>query len=138
MRPDPKPQKRERKKRYRIKAKAPKRKMYKGQAMPVHTATYMEFFGYGLEDFRPSELTGNRTNDIHHIRARKSGGTTKEEKIENLMAVTRLEHNHFGDKPHFFEFLDYAHEMFTIDRIPLIEKEPENPYLLDFVKTINT
>ena len=58
----------------------------------------MTAFGYDTEDetqFVPSELSGQRAVDIHHIIGR---GKTGEDRIENLMALTRDEHLKHGDK----------------------------------------
>lgn len=123
-------------KRTAIKQKPKKSKQYKGVQMPEHTAVYMKFFGYGTNDFIKSELTGSKCKDIHHIRSRGAGGTKREEDIKNLMSLTRLEHDYFGDKKHFLEFLDYAHEQFLQTGLPLIEVDPHNGYLIQFLKTL--
>jgi len=71
----------------------------------------MEFFGYDESDFIPSELSGRRANDIHHIDARGAGGdpTGSKDCIENLMALTRAEHELYGDKKQFIEQLRQKH-----------------------------
>ncbi len=50
----------------------------------------MKSLGYGLQDFIPSELSGNRAVDLHHI-------VNREDRIENLMALTRDEHAKHGE-----------------------------------------
>lgn len=61
--------------------------------MKAHTKIYLEAFGYDLGDPTicvPSEISGEKAVDIHHI-------VTREDIIENLMAVTRQEHNDYGE-----------------------------------------
>lgn len=52
--------------------------------------TYLKALNYDISDFIPSELSGKRAIDIHHI-------VNRENRIENLMAVTREEHIEFGE-----------------------------------------
>lgn len=71
---------------------------YQKRKIPNHTRIYFEAFGYDLEDpnqFVPSEINGKKAVDIHHIIGRGKGG---EDRIENLMALTRLQHLDWGDK----------------------------------------
>jgi hypothetical protein len=77
--------------------------------MKKHIKVYMEFFGYGVDDFIPSELSGNRAVDIHHIDCRGMGSSKEKDVIENLMALTREEHNKYGDKKQWIEFLKMKH-----------------------------
>ena len=74
--------------------------------MKPHTKIYMKAFGYVLDDVIPSELSGNRAVDIHHIIGRGKGG---EDRIENLMALTRMEHQDYGDKKLHMATLLLAH-----------------------------
>lgn len=69
----------------------------------------MDFFDYGEDDFIPSEISGERANDIHHIFRRGMGGDKDADYIENLMALTRKEHNEFGDKKQYLEYLTNRH-----------------------------
>jgi len=82
--------------------------------MKNHTKIYFDFFGYGTEDFIPSELSGQRAVDIHHIEARGMGGSKSSNSIFNLMALTREEHNAFGDIEELKEFLKYKHFRFIL------------------------
>lgn len=68
----------------------------------------MNYFGYGIEDFIPSEISGKKAVDIHHIEARGMGGSNKDD-IRNLMALTREEHEKYGDKKQYKEFLKKIH-----------------------------
>lgn len=96
---------------------------------------YLSFFGYDPPgDYIPSELTGDQVDDVHHIKADGMGGTKKKPTIENLMGLSRLEHDYFGDRTHFREFLEFAHKNFMETRTPLIETEyADNRVLLEFL-----
>ncbi len=77
--------------------------------MKKHTKIYLDSCGYTDTDFIPSELSGAKGVDVHHI-------VTREDRIENLMLLTREEHIKYGeikDKMFFLlikhrEFLDYT------------------------------
>ena len=79
--------------------------------MKKHTKVYMQYFGYGIEDFIPCELCGARAVDIHHISSRGMGGTQKEETINNLMALCRPCHLEYGDIKHHIEYLNGLHNV---------------------------
>jgi hypothetical protein len=82
--------------------------------MRKHTKIYCDYFGYDESDFIPSELSGRRANDIHHIECKGMGGNPSGDKdvIENLMALTRQEHEKYGDKAEFMEWLKERHYKF--------------------------
>lgn len=67
--------------------------------MKPYTKTYIEYFGYGEQDFIPSEITGDQAVDPHHIVPKSAGGG---DNIENLIALTRKQHDraHFRIEPH--------------------------------------
>lgn len=79
--------------------------------MKRHVKIYMDYFGFGMDDFIPCEITGQKANDIHHIKNRKSGGDPNGDKdaIENLMALTRAKHIELGDVPELVEALQKIH-----------------------------
>lgn len=81
--------------------------------MKKHTKVYLEFFGYGVEDFIGCEVCGKRAVDIHHINARGMGGTKAEENIENLMALCRSCHIEYGDKKQHIQYLIDLHNVKT-------------------------
>jgi len=81
---------------------------------PIYVAIYMAAFGYGDADFIPSELSGERSNDLHHVICRGAGGTKKEDRVENLIALTRAEHEKYGDKKHCMSFLFERHRDFML------------------------
>jgi len=77
--------------------------------MQNHTKIYFEAFGYDKEDvtqFVPSEISRLKAIDIHHIIGRGKKG---EDRIENLMAVTRMEHKIYGDKKEYMVLLLKIH-----------------------------
>ena len=80
--------------------------------MKKHTKIYMDFFGYSESDFIPSELSGQRAVDIHHIERRGMGGSKSKDDINNLMALTREEHIKYGDKKQYIEYLKKKHSEF--------------------------
>lgn len=69
----------------------------------------MKYFGYGIDDIIPSEISGLPANDIHHINRRGMGGSNNKDNIENLMALTREEHIEYGDKKKYKELLREIH-----------------------------
>jgi hypothetical protein len=80
--------------------------------MRKHTKIYMEYFGYGKEDFISCEICGKRAVDIHHINARGMGGSKDADTIDNLMAVDRECHLKYGDKKEYMDFLKEKHQQF--------------------------
>lgn len=79
--------------------------------MKKHTKIYLDYFGYGMEDFIPCEICGNKAVDIHHIDCRGMGGSSKKDKIENLMALCRECHITYGDKKQHIERLIERHNL---------------------------
>jgi len=75
--------------------------------MQKHTKIYMDAMGYTDTDFIPCEISGKRANDTHHIIGRGKGG---EDRIENLMAITRDNHLKYGDKRQHMVDLLFIHE----------------------------
>ncbi len=80
--------------------------------MRKHTKIYMDYFGYGKEDFISCEVCGKRAVDIHHINCRGMGGSKDKDTIENLMAVDRECHLKYGDKKEHMDFLKEKHQEF--------------------------
>jgi len=74
-----------------------------------HKKIYLDAFGYKEGDFVPSELSNNPGVDIHHIISR---GKCGEDRIENLMALTREEHIYYGDKKQWMFFLLNRHYLY--------------------------
>ena len=82
---------------------------------------YMEFFMYYKGEFISSEISGEPAVDIHHIFPKGKGGdpSVKHDHIENLIALTRKEHELMGDKKHFRRFLFDMHR----NRIMLLKPD---------------
>ena len=82
--------------------------------MQKHTKIYFDFFNV---DYDPvscwhdcvSEISGEPAIDIHHIDSRGMGGSKNANRIENLMALTREEHELYGDKKQHLEYLKQIH-----------------------------
>ena len=70
--------------------------------MKKHTKIYLSALGFDETDYIKSELSDEKAVDIHHIIGRGKKG---EDRIENLMALTREEHIKFGDKKKYMYFL---------------------------------
>lgn len=71
--------------------------------------TYINALGYDVGDFISSELSGVPAVDFHHIIGRGKGG---EDRIENLIAVSREEHIQYGDKKQYMVMLLTKHREF--------------------------
>jgi hypothetical protein len=73
---------------------------------------YCEAYGYYEGETILSEISGLLAVDICHIDAKGMGGDPKGEKdrIENLMAKTRDEHNRYGDKKQYLSYLFKIHK----------------------------
>lgn len=80
--------------------------------MQKHTKIYMDYFGYQISCWIPCEICGCQGVDVHHIENRKSGGTKKEDTIENLMCLCRGHHVKFGDKKQYKDMLKEVHLKF--------------------------
>lgn len=78
--------------------------------MKKHTKIYMDYFGYGIDDFIPCESCGTKAVDIHHIEARGMGGTTDKDTIDNLMALCRYCHVVMGDTKTHLAYLISKHK----------------------------
>lgn len=73
--------------------------------MKKHTQVYFDAFGYDKDDpttFIPSEISEDKAVDLHHI-------VTREDIIENLMYLTREEHEDYGDKTEYMAWLLKIH-----------------------------
>jgi hypothetical protein len=80
--------------------------------MKKHTQVYIHKMNYDVCDFIPSEISGTRANDVHHICNRGIGGSKNSDYIENLMALSRDEHEKLGDKNKIIPFLYAYHLIF--------------------------
>ena len=73
--------------------------------MQPHVKIYMEYFGYGEQDFIPCEMGCGRAVDVHHLDGRGPG----KDVIENLMGLCRIEHDKAGASPEYNEQLKIIH-----------------------------
>lgn len=76
--------------------------------MQKHTKIYMDYFGYGIEDFIPCEACGAKAVDIHHIHGRGKG----KDVIENLMALCRKHHAKAHETAYSKSDMQYIHNSF--------------------------
>lgn len=109
-----------------LKVKPKHTKVVKGIQMLEHTAIYLETFNF--HSFIPSELSGGEAQDIHHIIRRGLCGNQANH-ILNLMALTRQEHEDYGDKKQYLSLLIRAHLAYCkkngVDVGKLIKTLPE-------------
>jgi hypothetical protein len=73
--------------------------------MRKHTKIYMQSLGYDETDFMPCEITGRIGVDIHHI-------VNRENRIENLMLLTREKHVELGEIKSKMVYLLASHREF--------------------------
>lgn len=74
----------------------------------------MKFFGYDASDFIPCELCGAKAVDLHHIECRGMGGSKDKDNPANLMALCREDHERYGDKVQYMDFLQLMHRKFIL------------------------
>ena len=103
-----------------------------GRGMRNHTKVYFEYFGYGMYDFIPCELTGQRAVDINHIDCKGMGGSKTKDNIENLIAMTRQLHIDFGDISELKEPLRLIHKHFMETRQPIFDYTPTREEILNW------
>ena len=77
--------------------------------MQSYIKTYCDYFGYCYDDYIASELSGRQANDIHHIAYRSRLG---KDNIENLIALTRDEHDEAHASKLSVDFLQEKHNLF--------------------------
>ena len=77
--------------------------------MKQHTKIYLKALKYYPEDFMPSELSGFKGIDIHHV-------VNRDNRIENLMLLTRDEHLKYGEIKSEMTYLLRAHRKFLRDK----------------------
>ena len=80
--------------------------------MKAHTKIYLQYFNFKIPEDCFCEICGNYANDIHHIEARKMGGTKQKDSIENLMALCRKHHLQYGDIKDKKDYLKEIHLQF--------------------------
>ena len=73
--------------------------------MKKHTKIYIDSLGYDETDFMPCEITGRKGVDIHHI-------LNRENRIENLILLTREKHVELGEIKSKMVYLLETHRNF--------------------------
>ena len=99
--------------------------------MKIHTKIYLDFFGYGEQDFIPSEVSGQRSNDVHHLIFKGMGSSKDKEFIENLVSLTREEHNKAHDDPDYNKQVQIIHLRFIQIHRPDYEIRFDYRHLID-------
>ena len=93
--------------------------------MKKHTKIYIDTCGFTDTDFMPSEISGAKGIDIHHI-------VNRENRIENLMLLTREEHAKLGEVKSKMFFLLITHKNY-LDSIGVnYDEEWFNKYLMKY------
>ena len=82
--------------------------------MKKHTKLYFDFFGVEYDPVSgwhncKSEISGLKADDLHHIDCKGMGGSKTKDNIENLIALTRDEHEKYGDKKQYIDYLKTVH-----------------------------
>lgn len=80
--------------------------------MVKHKKIYIDFFGYGEQDFIPCENCNRMAVDVHHLERRGMGGSKSKDTIENLMGLCRECHNMAENNIKFNESLKIKHLKF--------------------------
>jgi predicted HNH restriction endonuclease len=60
--------------------------------MKKHVKIYLNYHGYGQQDFIPCKICGTRAVDIHHIEPKGMGGSKQRDTIDNLISLCRKCH----------------------------------------------
>ena len=74
--------------------------------MKPHVKIYLNYFGYGEQDFIPCSICGVKAVDLHHIKYKSRGG---KDNIENLIALCRKHHDMAHNEKLSEEYLRYMH-----------------------------
>jgi hypothetical protein len=71
--------------------------------------------GYYPTEWHPSELGGGEPfQDCHHIENRKAGGTTRVYRIEDLIGISRIQHDKIKDGKQHKAMMYRVHKAFLI------------------------
>lgn len=82
--------------------------------MKKYKKNYLDAFNYSEGDQILSEITGTLAHDIHHIHARKSGGSKELDEADNLIALSRAEHIVIEDRNVYYrDWLKMIHRLYT-------------------------
>ena len=104
-----------------------------------HIKVYNEYFGIDVQDVRPSELSGRRGVDVHHIWGRtlnehmKLRGIVDPNDIRNLMCLTRREHDELGQNVEYNELLYELHLYYIENEVPFMQRDDIKGELIKFL-----
>lgn len=79
--------------------------------MKNYTKTYLKYFNLDESDFIACEVCGAKAVDIHHIERKGMGGSKTKDNIENIMALCRRDHERYGDKKEWKDWLKKIHQI---------------------------
>jgi len=74
-----------------------------------HVKVYLDYFGYGEQDFIPCESCHREAVDVHHIKYKSRGG---KDEISNLIGMCRKCHKLAHDEKLSESDLQYIHNSF--------------------------
>jgi len=77
--------------------------------MIKHVKIYLDYFGYGEQDFIPCECCHREAVDVHHIKYKSRGG---KDEISNLIGMCRKCHKLAHDEKLSESDLQYIHNSF--------------------------
>jgi hypothetical protein len=98
--------------------------------MKAYKKIYIEFFGYFVGEWIPSEMSGSESVDIHHLTSKKMGGSKLLDYPENLVALTREEHTKCHADKHYNYQVQIKHLETIRAKKPNYQMRPEYNELL--------
>ena len=100
--------------------------------MKKHTKIYLNHFKLEQGDYIGSEITGAPAQDIHHIIPRGMGGSKNKDYIENLMALTRKEHEIVEMNPQLDWYFYFIHLQYLQTGVAWCQNPlSKNDYILE-------
>ena len=97
--------------------------------MVNYKKVYLNALGLDETSFIQSEISTEKAVDIHHIIGRGKKG---KDIIENLMAVTREEHNKYGDRRCYMVMLLKIHRQFLRNNNVIFSEEYFNEIIYKY------
>jgi hypothetical protein len=83
--------------------------------MKKYVKKYIEFWGYGEQDFIPCIVCGERSADVHHLEPKGMGGSKEKDNIENLVALCRRCHDLCHNDKNFNQLVKNMQEVIMQD-----------------------
>lgn len=124
-------------KKTKLKVYTPPTVSFQGQSLLTHTAVYMGALGYDVNDtYFPSEIDGSDAVDLHHL-INRSKCKEGADHILNLMALTREQHEEYGDKKEHYFSLIQTHLNFLISKdINIFVLSESLPHCLGYIREV--